>query len=167
MPEKTALYRLFDGHHALLYVGISNNPRKRWTNHAFLKTWWNLVAYKEVEWFDSRDEAEAREREAVQRERPRFDATHRSGAGWRTAPKVAYTDPRLPEIEAYLREDAETDHDELFPKSCDLARQLRASVATINNAFHDLQREGVVRWYGGRWYYVSSAQSTGRQKRPA
>lgn len=167
MPEETALYRLYDKDQDLLYVGISNNPQKRWTNHASLKTWWNLVVHKEVQWFTSREAAEKQEREAVERERPRFDATHRSGGNWRTTPRVSYADPRLPAIEAYLREDVETDHDGLFPKSCDLARQLRASVATVNNVFHDLQREGVVRWYGGRWYDASNIRRPGVQKRPA
>ncbi|MBP2581890.1 hypothetical protein J3A78_002368 [Streptomyces sp. PvR006] len=73
---KTALYRLFDADGALLYVGIANNPRTRWSSHAGEKRWWGDVSRKTLEWFATREEAESAEVAAIVGERPRYNVTH-------------------------------------------------------------------------------------------
>lgn len=52
-PERTALYRLYDTRHQLLYVGITNDPRVRFATHAVDKPWWPNVVRRDVEWFPS------------------------------------------------------------------------------------------------------------------
>ncbi|GAA3267840.1 GIY-YIG nuclease family protein [Streptomyces lavendulae] len=74
--ERTALYRLFDSTDRLLYVGITDNPRKRFGEHAATKEWWPSVAERQVEWHATRLDAEASEREAIQRERPKWNIRH-------------------------------------------------------------------------------------------
>lgn len=73
MPERTALYRLFDKAGDLLYVGITNDPEVRWSYHARQKTWWPEVNRRAVEWKATRVEAEAAEAEAIGREAPRWN----------------------------------------------------------------------------------------------
>lgn len=45
-----ALYRLYDAGGALLYIGRSVNPKRRWTDHRKEMPWWPEVARKDVEW---------------------------------------------------------------------------------------------------------------------
>ncbi|MGW7410531.1 GIY-YIG nuclease family protein [Streptomyces sp. NPDC054833] len=73
---RTALYRLYDDHDTLLYVGIAGNPQTRWADHARDKrnTWWPQVSMKEIVWFDSREEAAEAELTAILAERPRHNA---------------------------------------------------------------------------------------------
>lgn len=73
---KTALYRVFDAEGALLYVGISHDPEKRWAEHAKLKDWWQLVAEKTTCWFETRSTAARAEEEAIRAEKPRFNVLH-------------------------------------------------------------------------------------------
>lgn len=81
---RTAVYRLYDTAHQLLYVGISMKPERRWYEHSLEKMWWHLVAEKEVTWHDSREQALTVEEEVERIEKPRFGDTHRLGAGWRS-----------------------------------------------------------------------------------
>lgn len=69
-PERTALYRLYDKRHNLLYVGITNDPRVRFAAHAVDKPWWPSVVRRDLEWFPSRAEALAAEGEAIRIEKP-------------------------------------------------------------------------------------------------
>jgi hypothetical protein len=73
--EATALYRLFDGSGILLYAGISNEPPRRWREHACSESWWSDVQTKTVEWFDSRAAAGVAESTAVESERPIYNCT--------------------------------------------------------------------------------------------
>lgn len=73
---KTALYRLFDADGALLYIGIANDPKTRWSSHAGEKRWWGDVARKTLEWFATREEAESAEVAAIVGERPQYNVTH-------------------------------------------------------------------------------------------
>lgn len=70
--ERTALYRLYDADGRLLYVGIAQDPEKRWSQHSRTKraTWWPLVARKTVEWFPNREAADAAETIAINNEKP-------------------------------------------------------------------------------------------------
>lgn len=64
------LYRFFGSSDELLYVGITNNPARRFSKHKDEKAWWLDVSRIELEQHDSRDELLAAERQAVMDERP-------------------------------------------------------------------------------------------------
>ncbi|MFE2164852.1 GIY-YIG nuclease family protein [Streptomyces sp. NPDC059447] len=71
MPERTALYRLYDADGRLLYVGISANPEQRWKGHeVYSGRWWALVTEKVIEWHADRELALAHEFLAIWREAP-------------------------------------------------------------------------------------------------
>ncbi|MFE6355895.1 GIY-YIG nuclease family protein [Streptomyces rochei] len=71
--ERTALYRLYDADDLLLYVGITHNPKRRWSAHSRDKHWWPDVARKTIEWFETRKSAERVEKIEVEEERPRYN----------------------------------------------------------------------------------------------
>ena len=76
-PERTALYRHFDGDGGLLYIGISKDPQGRWMAHrGNREPWVHLAVRRTDEWHPSRPAALAAERDAVRKERPRFNGTH-------------------------------------------------------------------------------------------
>ncbi len=72
-PDANALYRLFNPVGALLYVGISDHPRRRFGQHFDEKPWWPEVDRWTVEWFPSRAAAEADELRAIREEVPAFN----------------------------------------------------------------------------------------------
>lgn len=76
MTEKTAIYRHFDGDSALLYIGLSRNPLRRWEQHKAHALWFYEIARIEIEWFDSRGEAAHAEVEAIRKERPIFNTIY-------------------------------------------------------------------------------------------
>jgi predicted RNase H-like HicB family nuclease len=67
---RTALYRFFDADGRLLYVGITNNTRTRWSDHASKKPWWPQVATATTAWHQTRKEAEQAELDAIRGENP-------------------------------------------------------------------------------------------------
>jgi hypothetical protein len=67
------VYRFYDSDNALIYVGITNNPVKRWALHAYQKSWWGDVTLREVEWFSTREEAEVVESEQINAHRPKWN----------------------------------------------------------------------------------------------
>ena len=69
MTEQTSLYRFYSADNVLLYVGVAGNPFARQGQHALGKPMHEVV-HIELEWFGSREEAEAAERLAIRRERP-------------------------------------------------------------------------------------------------
>lgn len=75
LPERTALYRLYDADGVLIYVGISNNPERRWKSHAQDKPWWPEVVEKKVEWFETRKSAARIETTEIGEEDPRHNRT--------------------------------------------------------------------------------------------
>lgn len=79
MTDRTALYRLYDTGDNLLYVGITGNLSTRWYTHAREKDWWPKVVRKEVEWFETREEADRAERAEVLRQRPSYNRTYNPG----------------------------------------------------------------------------------------
>ena len=50
-----ALYRLYAEDGTLLYVGITNSLKARFTEHRKGKPWWPLVARKTVMWHEIRE----------------------------------------------------------------------------------------------------------------
>lgn len=83
-PGVTAhsLYRFFDAAGKLLYIGITGNPRLRFAQHRKAKVWWNDIATREIVHYKTRVDLMAAEREAIIRERPRYNIAH-NGTGAR------------------------------------------------------------------------------------
>ena len=65
-----ALYRLYGDTGQLLYVGISNDPGRRFGQHASTKSWWQAVRGISLDWYSSREDALAAETRAIRVERP-------------------------------------------------------------------------------------------------
>lgn len=70
---RTALYRHFDAADRLLYVGISDCLSKRDKQHAATAHWHHEVAYSETEWCVSRSVAVVCERQAIEKEQPKYN----------------------------------------------------------------------------------------------
>lgn len=70
---RTVLYRMYDADGVLLYVGITNNMRRRWIAHKRDKWWIDDVDDVVTEDYDSRYEASMAEQEAIRNERPRHN----------------------------------------------------------------------------------------------
>jgi predicted GIY-YIG superfamily endonuclease len=77
---RTALYRLYNEHGSLLYVGISAKPDSRFKQHASDKAWWPEVARKAVEWYETRRNAEAAEIAAIKANAPHYNRDHCANA---------------------------------------------------------------------------------------
>lgn len=75
-PVPTALYRLRDKAGGLLYVGITDNPERRWKDHEKDKPWWPQVAARSIEWLPTRGLALTAEAKAIRAERPRHNLQH-------------------------------------------------------------------------------------------
>lgn len=73
---RTGLYRVFDATGKLLYIGISQNPDVRFSQHSQIKDWWRDVVERRVEWHPSRKEAELAEKTAIQTEKPHWNINH-------------------------------------------------------------------------------------------
>lgn len=74
---RTAVYRFFDKCGALLYVGMTDNPRRRFSAHTE-KPWWGQVdaARTTVAWYSTRELAAAAEHGAICAEKPLHNVMH-------------------------------------------------------------------------------------------
>ena len=76
-PTSTDLYRFFDVHDVLLYIGISLNAAQRASQHRAYKHWWDEVHRMEVEHLScDRTAALEVERLAILVELPLYNVTH-------------------------------------------------------------------------------------------
>jgi predicted GIY-YIG superfamily endonuclease len=73
------LYRAYDKHARLLYIGITLNLGNRMAQHGEDKPWWCDVADIKLEQHDSRTSALEAERQAIISERPLHNVVHNSG----------------------------------------------------------------------------------------
>jgi predicted GIY-YIG superfamily endonuclease len=73
LPGQVALYRFYDVHEGLLYVGISNDPRRRWKEHAQTKPWYRQVRHQALTWYGTEWEARSAESLAIRQESPQFN----------------------------------------------------------------------------------------------
>lgn len=64
------LYRFYANDGTLLYIGITISPPQRFKQHSRDKAWWNEVARIELVQFNSREELENEEKNAISREHP-------------------------------------------------------------------------------------------------
>ena len=71
--ERHALYRFYDAREELLYVGITDEPWRRWREHVRTKPWYPRVKHQAITWYEDKAAAEAAEREAIRSECPRFN----------------------------------------------------------------------------------------------
>lgn len=71
--QRTALYRFYDAQGELLYVGITNDPWRRWRQHVQEKPWYPQVKHQSVTWYDSKSAASKAETRAIRAERPEFN----------------------------------------------------------------------------------------------
>lgn len=73
------LYRVFDDHNVLLYVGITNDPVLRFRTHRHEKPWWKQhVHTAKFEYFYNRADLEAAEKYAIRHENPVYNIASRS-----------------------------------------------------------------------------------------
>lgn len=70
------LYRFFDFHGDLLYIGKTVNPRQRLSSHSKLKDWYIDVANVELETFPSEEELDKAEVSAIKSEKPKHNIQH-------------------------------------------------------------------------------------------
>lgn len=76
MIEKTYLYRHFDKHGILLYVGIAFNPLLRLNRHEDESAWYSKITFVKIEPFNNRKDAMNAERFAIKNESPLYNKTH-------------------------------------------------------------------------------------------
>lgn len=67
---KHALYRFYNDSGQLLYTGITNDPGRRFTEHAKEKHWWTHVRGISIDWHDDRSSVLAAEKRAIRIENP-------------------------------------------------------------------------------------------------
>jgi hypothetical protein len=95
VPEKTALYRICGEADLLLYIGITKSVPIRWNGHSIKQPWWNELRSLTVEFYDSREEAEAAEEAAIRTERPKYNKRHNDGRAERPAKAACQTVARI------------------------------------------------------------------------
>lgn len=71
------MYRLFGPASDLLYVGITNDIRRRFQAHAQEKPWWPDVIRDEIVWYPTRRQALREEARAIVEENPRYNKAGR------------------------------------------------------------------------------------------
>lgn len=84
-----ALYRFFNSDGRLLYVGITNDPGRRWREHAGDKPWWHEVTVTTIERFATRGEVRDAEKAAIVTEKPLYNVEHQD----RTRVVIDYIGP--------------------------------------------------------------------------
>lgn len=81
MSAPTSVYRYYDEHGVLLYVGITSRGIARNMEHNKSKQWWQYVTKQEVEHFPTRRAAEVREKDLIVSRRPPFNVAHNPDSG--------------------------------------------------------------------------------------
>jgi predicted GIY-YIG superfamily endonuclease len=101
---RAAVYRHYDAQGVLLYVGCSTDPIARTKSHRSKANWFDQVARIDVEWFDSKSDALAAEREQTQALSPRYlpaspDRKRRSAEPQTVLAQYIATQPKRPMAE--------------------------------------------------------------------
>lgn len=79
MRASYTLYRFWDSHDGLLYVGRTINFVQRWSKHLGVTDWWQEIARITIEHFPDVDSLDAAEFEAIRVEKPRYNVRGRGG----------------------------------------------------------------------------------------
>lgn len=74
--QPTSVYRYYDKHGVLLYVGITSRGVTRNIEHNLDKDWWQYVTTQDVDHYGTRPEALRRERELIAKHQPPFNRQH-------------------------------------------------------------------------------------------
>ena len=90
------VYRMFDEHGDLLYIGKSGNYFQRMETHMKDKPWWGQVANITVTHYPCRCTCEDGEREAIQLEMPKYNVQHNQARIAKDFKVVVNGDPDLP-----------------------------------------------------------------------
>jgi DNA-binding transcriptional regulator YhcF (GntR family)/predicted GIY-YIG superfamily endonuclease len=155
--QRTALYRLYDADDRLLYVGITSNPNERFGHHAATKAWWPEVARRDIEWRDTRPEAEAAEIEAIRAEAPLYNGQHAVSPIQIDATLKKRSDAPYMQMAAALRtaiRNGEYPAGTKLPPTKTLREMFGTSTATINRALDELKREGLIEGRTGAGIFV-------------
>lgn len=72
----TSVYRYYDQHKVLLYVGVTARGISRNREHNATKDWWQYVVSQEVDHYQTRDAALAQEKFLIQKHLPPFNTQH-------------------------------------------------------------------------------------------
>lgn len=75
-PTSMSVYRYYDAHDVLVYVGITSRGIGRNREHNGSKSWWKYVTRQEVEHFPDRMAAHAREVDLIRQFSPPFNVQH-------------------------------------------------------------------------------------------
>lgn len=70
------LYRIFDRHGHLLYIGITNDAGRRFVQHLYSQPWAKQMTDIKLEHFKTRWELAEAEIAAIQAEHPKYNKTH-------------------------------------------------------------------------------------------
>lgn len=170
--ERTVLYRLYDANERLLYVGITSNPKSRMNAHAIDKEWWDSVATREFEWFDTREEAAAAEVVAIRAEQPIHNHMHNSSAVLALLPAVedAALRPRRKLIDTDERPASQRMAADLralimsedvpvgsrMPSNQDLRNRYKISNVTVQRGLQVLKNEGFAAGKSGSAVFATS-----------
>ena len=182
LNEPTALYRLYGADDALLYVGISLDPTRRWKKHKSARDkshWTGLVTRETVEWFDTWAEAEAAEEQAVKTERPIHNGTHNhpvapfDANSWPTIPGRRGKVAALVSLITKEINEGRWAAGMMIPKSRDLAAATGVSKNSAVMAIRELAQTGRLKVIQGVGVFVydgtpirrpnSSPKAAGRQ----
>lgn len=160
-PGRTAIYRLYDAGDVLLYLGITDNLERRYKQHAKDKFWWHLVTRKQVEWRETRREAEQEEGAATGREKPVHDRTWRMAKGREfLAQNPPPADPFRGPLTDRLRDGVLSGtypEGYVFVVSPESANALGVSASSLSLALGTLSYEGLV--HQGPIKYESRSRS--------
>jgi predicted GIY-YIG superfamily endonuclease len=169
--KPTAVYRLFSESGALLYVGISDDPEKRFTEHERAQYWWREVATREVVWHHDRFSAAAEEDRVIAVEQPEYndDGATRVGASSHVArakrriyvvTRSRYD--RFQQTTEALKRDirARRFPDGFLPTVAELQQMYGVDEMTVRQTLHYLLARGHIResagldqryWWRGGW----------------
>lgn len=103
MDQPTSVYLYFDADGILIYVGITSRGPDRQAEHARDKPWWPLVRRQEVEHYDTRRDAESREKALIGERRPPYNVLHNSEHRETRALYEAHRAAPTPEIDPKRR----------------------------------------------------------------
>lgn len=95
----TALYRLYNSAETLLYIGVTDNPDRRFKQHRDSKPWWPQVTRKTIEWHPSRGRALTAEAAAITAETPAYNIDHNPVAASYDWPPAGMPADRVDAIE--------------------------------------------------------------------
>jgi hypothetical protein len=125
-PERTAVYRVFGEERLLLYIGMTNSVPIRWNGHEAVQPWWEELRSLTVEWYETREEADAAEKAAILAEQPKYNVTYLKPSLVRRERKRP--EPTPVDWAAVALERRDDDEDLLNME--DLTRMLRLNSAT-------------------------------------